>query len=81
MENIKTNTRTSSCKWILTIVSLIVFHATSIAETVVDTPEEIDSGANPFDAPVAPIDGYIWILMAIGIGFALYNYKVKQNKI
>lgn len=76
MENLKINTRTANGKWIFSVVLTVLFHLTSLAQD----PADFGSGDNPTDAPGAPIDGYVWVLMGIGIGFSFFKYKAIAKK-
>jgi hypothetical protein len=74
MENLTIRTRTAS-KWIYAIVVTVMFHLTSLAAPI-DPPTDFGGGDNPTDAaPAAPIDDYVFVLLAIGIGFAFYKNK------
>ena len=75
MENVTIKTRTSSGKWIFVIVVTLLFQLNALAIPD-DPPADFGAGDNPTDAPAAPIDNYVWGLMAIGIGFAFYKYKI-----
>jgi len=67
-------TRTAS-KWLLAIAVTLLFQLQSFAE---DSPAEITGGENPTDATVAP-DAYVFLLLALGIGYAYYKFKAIAN--
>jgi hypothetical protein len=74
MENLTIQTRTAS-KWIYAIVVTLLFQF-NLAAAPIDPPTDFGAGDNPTDAaPAAPIDDYVFVLLAIGIGFAFYKNK------
>ncbi len=78
MKKLNIKTRTASSKWILAIVLTILFQVRTFAGDIGD----FGGGANPTDAAAAPIDGYVWVLMGIGIAFVFFKFKaIKIEKI
>ena len=74
MEKVTIQTRTASGKWIFAIVVTLLFQFNVLADTI-DPPTDFGGGDNPTDAAPAPIDDYVFVLLAIGICFAFYKYK------
>lgn len=73
MKNIKSNCQTRVSKWVIALAFTLLFQLTTFAEE--DPAEFGDTGdANPTDAPVAPIDDYVWFLMGAGIVYTFYKH-------
>lgn len=60
-------------------VAVFYFFSTSLLFAQPST-DATDGSLNVEDAPTAPIDGYFWVLMGIGLFFAFYKYKVIQSQ-
>lgn len=82
MENVTRKTRPASGKWILAVAMTLLFQLTAVAQVEEEQfPSEFGGGDNPTDeTPATPIDDYVWILVAIGIGFAFYKYKTNGKQ-
>jgi hypothetical protein len=75
MEKVTIQTRTAS-KWIYAIVVTLLFQFNLAAAPIDPLPTDFGTGENPTDeTPVTPIDDYVFVLLAIGIGFAFYKFK------
>lgn len=79
MENLTIKTRTAKGKLIFAIVIMLLFQLNVLAAPADPLPTDFGGGDNPVDAPVTPIDDYVWVLMAIGIDFTFYKYKDKGS--
>jgi hypothetical protein len=78
MENVTRKTRPASGKWILAVAMTLLFQLTAVAQ---DFPSDFGDGDNPIDeTPATPIVDYVWVLVAIGIGFAFYKYKTNGKQ-
>ena len=71
MKNIKSNCQTRVSKWVIALAFTLLFQLTTFAEEV---PAEFGGGVYPTDAPVAPIDDYVWFLMGAGIVYTFYKH-------
>ena len=71
MKNIKSNCQTRVSKWVIALAFTLLFQLTTFAE---EDPAEFGGGDNPTDAPVAPIDDYVWFLMGAGIVYTFYKH-------
>jgi len=78
MQNFKIKTKQANVKWIFAIAFTLFFQLISFAQD----PTDFGGGANPTDEPVLPVNGYVWVMMGIGIAFALYKHIIlcNQNK-
>ena len=72
MKNIKLNCQTRVSKWVIALAFTLLFQLTTFAQDPTDFGDTGD--ANPTDAPVAPIDDYVWFLMGAGIVYTFYKH-------
>ena len=78
MKKIKTLDITNLNKWMLALVLTVFINLTALAQEPGDFGGVDDT--NPMDAPPSPIDDYVWILVVIAIGFALYKSRTLTKK-
>jgi hypothetical protein len=81
MENVTRKTRPASGKWILAVAMTLLFQLTAVAQDGLPSDFVDDEDNNPTDETLAaPIVDYVWVLVAIGIGFAFYKYKTNGKQ-
>lgn len=73
MKNIKSNRKAVASKWVFALAFTLLFQLTTFAQDPADFGDAGD--ANPTDAPVAPIDDYVWFLMGAGIVYTFYKNR------
>ena len=81
MGNVTSKTRPASGKWILAVALTLLFQLTAVAQVEEEQfPSDFGDGANPTDeSPATPIDDYVYVVLAIGIGYAFYKYKINPS--
>ena len=62
-------------KFIRTVFTFIAIVGDSfVALAYIPPPEPVDQGVPGLDNPALPIDGYVWVLLVIGLCFVFYKH-------